>query len=74
MYKDFLVTLDKDTQCYKVLDYMIKNGSITTMEAFSNLKITRLAARISDLEHKGVFFRRESFKADKTKYTRYFLA
>ena len=33
----------------RVVDYMVKNGSITSMEAFQNLGETRLSARIFDL-------------------------
>ena len=41
------------TQCEKVLQYMKQNGSITSMEAFSKLRITRLSARIYDLRQAG---------------------
>ena len=47
------------TQCEKVLDYMKSNGSITTMEAFRNLRVTRLPARIYDLRKAGVKIRQE---------------
>jgi hypothetical protein len=36
-----------------VLDFMQRNGVITTMDAFDKLKITRLSARIWDLRHLG---------------------
>lgn len=41
------------TQCEKVLDYMREKGSISSMEAFGYLRITRLSARIWDLRHQG---------------------
>lgn len=41
------------TQSQAVLDYIETYGSITTMQAFSELGITRLAARISDLRKVG---------------------
>ena len=41
------------TQCEQVLDYIKANGSITSMEAFSKLGITRLSARIYDLRKEG---------------------
>lgn len=41
------------TQCEMVMDYMRENGSITSMEAFSKLGITRLSARIYDLRKAG---------------------
>ena len=37
----------------QVLDYMHKHGTITTMEAFSNLNITRLAESIRQLRELG---------------------
>ena len=36
-----------------VLDYMQRNGVITSMDAFAKLNITRLSARIWDLRHLG---------------------
>lgn len=41
------------TQKERILDYIQTHGSITTMEAFSNLHITRLAARIEELKRDG---------------------
>ena len=41
------------TQGEKVLDYMKKHGSITTMEAFTHFGITRLSARVFELREKG---------------------
>ena len=42
------------TQSERVLDYMKQFGSITTKEAFADLSITRLSARIWDLKRDGV--------------------
>ena len=36
-----------------VLEFMQQNGVITTMDAFYELNITRLSARIWDLRHLG---------------------
>lgn len=41
------------SQCEKVLNYIDKHGGITSMEAFSELGVTRLSARIWDLRHDG---------------------
>lgn len=41
------------TQSEMVLDYMEKYGSISSMQAFSELGITRLSGRIYDLREKG---------------------
>lgn len=42
------------TQCDAILAYMREHGSITTFEAFEQLGITRLAARIADLKKLGI--------------------
>lgn len=41
------------TQCQRVLKYMDDFGSISTMQAFSDLGVTRLASRIHDLKRMG---------------------
>ena len=41
------------TQSERILDYMRENGSISTMQAFADLGITRLSARIYDLKQDG---------------------
>ena len=43
--------MTKRTQADRVLDYMKKFGSITTMQAFADLGVTRLSARIYELRH-----------------------
>lgn len=42
------------TQTDKVLRFIQANGSITSMQAFHNMGVTRLAARIADLRKRGV--------------------
>lgn len=44
----------KRTQADRVLDYIKKFGSITTLEAFRDLGVTRLSARIFELRDKGL--------------------
>jgi len=41
------------TQKEQVLNHMKKFGSISTWDAFANYRITRLSARIADLEADG---------------------
>lgn len=41
------------TQCDRVLSYMKEFGSITTLDAFRDLGVARLSARIWDLRHNG---------------------
>lgn len=64
------------TQAERVIDYIGEFGSISSWEAFRDLGITRLAARIADLERDGVRFSRKreavtNRYGDKVYYTRY---
>lgn len=66
------------TQCERVMNYIQEFGSITTLEAFNDLGITRLASRISDLSSEGIEFERvrETRKnryGEKVSYIRYSL-
>lgn len=54
----------KQTQL--IIDFMRKNGSITTMQAFE-MGITRLASRIHDLRSMGLEIVSETVKA-KNRY------
>lgn len=42
------------TQCERIQRHLQDHGSITAVEALSEYGVYRLAARISDLRHKGV--------------------
>ena len=44
------------TQCERILEYIDRFGSITTLEAFNDLGIARLASRVTDLKKQGVKF------------------
>ena len=64
------------TQAERVMEYISEFGSISSMEAFRDLGITRLAARISDLEDKGICFSRKKEMVvnrygEKVYFTRY---
>lgn len=41
------------TQCDMILDYMMRYGSITPLDALREFGCMRLAARIADLEMRG---------------------
>ena len=43
----------KPTQNERILDYIRRFGSITQLDALSDLGVMRLASRISDLRSKG---------------------
>ncbi len=57
VYKDIREVMVM-TQNQRIIDYINKFGSITTMEAFMDLGITRLASRIHDLTKEGYKIRR----------------
>ena len=66
------------TQTEKIVKYMRDFGSITTMQAFLDLGVTRLASRISELEKSGVAISREFVDGrnrygEKVRYKRYWL-
>lgn len=43
-------------QTERIMDYIRKFGSISSREAFLDLGVTRLSARIADLKDEGVEF------------------
>ena len=51
------------TQRELVLNYIKEFGSITPMEAFADLGITKLATRISEMRRDGEHFKIETVKA-----------
>lgn len=51
------------TQNEKVLEYMKRFGSITQLEALSDLGIMRLASRISDLKKQDYKIKKEMVKS-----------
>ena len=55
------------TQCERILKYMDDFGSISTMQAFNDLGIARLASRIHDLKRLGIEIESETRTA-KNRY------
>ena len=55
------------TQCERILKYMDDFGSISTMQAFNDLGVTRLASRIHDLRRMGIVIESET-KYGKNRY------
>lgn len=67
------------TQAERIMQYLNDFHSISSMEAFRDLGITRLAARIADLERDGVIFDRKKEAVtnrygEKVYFTRYSVA
>lgn len=44
----------KPTQVEKIIRYMVEFGSISTLEAFTELGVVRLGARISEMRKSGL--------------------
>lgn len=66
------------TQYEKILDYLKKFGSITPMDAFNDLNITKLATRISEMRRQGYEFNQRyeqhiNRMGEKSYYMRYSL-
>lgn len=57
----------KQTQAERIIDYIQEFGSITPMQAFSDLGITKLATRISEMSAEGMVFEKE-LVATKNRY------
>ena len=67
---------EKVTQGMKILKYMQDYGSITPVEAFRDLGVMRLGARIYDLEQEGIKIAHEreistNRMGEKVSYSRY---
>lgn len=66
------------TQGERIVQYMLDYGSITPMQAFENLGITKLATRIGEMRERGIEIQSE-FMSGKNRfgqpvrYKRYFL-
>ena len=62
----------KQTQYDKVYRYVKRNGSITPMEAFQHLGITKLATRISEMTANGEYtVKKTPVVVDGTRYMKY---
>lgn len=48
------------TQKEQILDYLARFNTITPMEAFADLGITKLATRVSEMRRDGIEFNIES--------------
>ena len=57
----------KINQCARIIDYMRQFGSISTLEAFNDLGVARLASRIHDLKGQGYNIVSET-KTSKNRY------
>ena len=69
----------KITQKDRILEYIRNFGSISSFEAYTDLGITQLGARIDQLKKEGYEFKTEwesntNRFGEKTEYKRYYLA
>lgn len=73
------MTNNKPKQCDRVLKYMQDFGSITTLQAITDLGVLRLGARISEMRKNGIDIKGETVSVknrygEKTHITKYSLA
>ena len=66
------------TQCERIIAYIKEFGSISPMEAFRDLGVTKLATRVSEMKMEGIEFEQKYEKAknrygESVYYMRYFL-
>jgi hypothetical protein len=67
------------TQREEILQYIKEHGSITPMDAFYELGITKLATRISEMRRSGIDFnikmekKRNKYNTRTVRYARYSL-
>lgn len=66
------------TQQERICDYIERFGSITPMEAFADLGITKLSTRISEMKKGGIKIDSVSVQGinrfgEKTHYMKYFM-
>ena len=66
-----LKPLKDNSQCARLLAHLKAGGSVTSFEAYDLFKITQLAARITDLERRGVVIERVDEENDGACYVRY---
>ncbi len=69
----------RTTQKDRIINYIREFGSISSWEAYSDLGITQLGARIDQLKKEGYEFKSEWVSntnrfGEKTEYKRYYLA
>lgn len=55
------------TQSERILNYIKDFGSITPMQAFKDLGITKLATRVSEMSAEGIEFEKE-YVTSKNRY------
>ena len=53
-YMKILGNMQEGSQNYKILKHLLDHGTITTFDAFTKYRITRLSGRIFDLKELGV--------------------
>ena len=66
------------TQCERIIKYINDFGSITSFEAYTDLRITQLGARLNEIQKRGRSFKTKQEKGknrsgEPVHYTRYSL-
>lgn len=61
------------TQCHDIMRWLVFHGSITAIEALTELGVMRLAARVSDLRELGIEITTLTVKKNGKHYAKYVL-
>ena len=62
-----------ETQHQRIYNYMKSHGSITPMECFEALRITKLSTRIGEMKRQGIRIADEMVYGKTSRYKRYWL-
>ena len=64
--------MKKNTQYVQIYQFVRKNGSITPLQAFQELGITKLATRISEMVNDGAYsVKKTPIKINGVRYMKY---
>lgn len=62
-----------NNQQQRIYSFMKANGSITPMDAFRHLSITKLSTRIGEMKREGIRIGSEMVHGKESRYMRYWL-
>ena len=71
--REMLELMDKDTQVYKILKFILDYGSITSWDAMVEFNCMRLASRIHDLRSMGIPIKTKTITRGKKHWSSYYL-
>ena len=64
-------SVSKTSQHKRIAEYLYKNKTMTPMDAWNHLRITKLATRIGEMERKGMIATQHQMETDPMTGSRY---